>query len=497
MNKQTNENNEQPSLSVIEDVYYPHLKITNENFPRLLSTRKFLNSKDKYFGAFLPKTAFRIWFHRLNKIFRLRSCQLEIDGGFPNPCQMFFTKKCVAPCVAAICSKSEYDDYAAALQLYLSDRKNEFETLVVGKIDRFSEDLEFEKAARWRDIWRESYDLTQSKKDETSLENAVDTYSVEEFAGEIIFYLVTTRGRKFLGNKEFVFAKSAASTPEKMLEIVLSDFYKFSVVREIRVPFDFSARKSLEKKLREKFQSKTKIVVVKNEPNKTAKMRLARTKTEYALEKIGEDLSAVEISKSIRSAFNLKRIPHRIEAFDVAHLSNQDFITASAVWERGRLKNEKSSYWKTDAASEPEAMARAVTARLSEKNVPEMILIDGGRGQLNAVLNMLGYCPPKNVSFVSAVKPAGKHNEISHFLTAGGERIDFKPGEKIFELLRNLRDEAHRTANELLRQERDNKYIFAARSDDSQIAVELPLVIVRFDEAGGAAADLQPIKSNL
>jgi excinuclease ABC subunit C len=479
------------------DVYYPHLKITNEKFPRLLSTRKFLCSKDEYFGAFLPKTALRIWFYQLNKIFRLRSCQMEIDGNFPQPCQMFFTKKCVAPCVSQICSKSEYDDYVQALRLFLRDDGSGFQNFVIKKIDEFSDSLEFEKAARWRDIWQQSQDLAHGKKIEISLENAVDTYSFEESGNETIFYLVTTRGRKFLGNREFIFPNSAETNREKNLEKILNDFYKFSAPREIRVPLEFSERKQIEKNLRDKFQCKTKIIVVKNELNKTAKMRFVRTKTEYNLEKIDESLSADEISKMIQTAFKLKRKPNRIEAFDVAHLSNQDFITANAVWEKGELKGEKVNYWKTDATNEPEAMAQAVKARLTEKNAPDLILIDGGKGQLNAVLTLLGDHPPKNISFISAVKPPGKHNEISHFLTADGKRIEFQKGEKVFELLRNLRDEAHRAANELHRQERDNKYIFAAQSGESKKQVELPLVILRFDEAGGAAEDLQPIKSNL
>lgn len=496
MNEEENENIKTSSALNL-NAYYPHLKITNEKFPRLFSTRKFTNLKDKYFGAFLPKTSFRIWFYHLHRIFRLRSCQFEIDGDFPEPCQMFFVKKCVAPCVAGICSKSEYDDYVRALSLFLADTRDEFQTFIVEKIEAFSANLEFEKASVWRDIREETQKLAVSRKIEISVENAVDNYTAEESDDELIFYLVTTRGRKFLGNREFVFPKSSEINREKALETVLKDFYKFSVPREIRVPFDFSARKTLEQELREKFNRQMKIVVVKKTLNKTAKMRFARTKTAYNLEKLTDDLSCEEISAKLQAVFNLRRKPLRIEAFDVAHLSNQDFIAANSVWETGKLRREKADYWKTDAANEPEAMAQAVKKRIAQKNTPDLILIDGGKGQLNAVLKIIGNSPPKNISFIAAVKPPGKHNRISHFLTADGKQIEFVAGEKVFELLRNLRDEAHRTANELHRQERDNKYIFAGRNDESKKNVELPLVIIRFDEPGGAAGDLQPIKTNL
>ncbi len=94
---------------------YPHLKITEEKFPRLLVTRVITDEKGEYFGAFLPETGVRIWLGMLNKIFRLRSCEIKIDGNFPQPCQMFYAKRCVAPCVAEICTKDEYAEYVEAL----------------------------------------------------------------------------------------------------------------------------------------------------------------------------------------------------------------------------------------------------------------------------------------------------------------------------------------------------------------------------------------------
>lgn len=475
---------------------YPHLKITGEKFPRLLATRRITNEKDEYFGAFVSKTAFRIRFYHLNRIFKLRTCQLEIDGNFPKPCQMFYTKKCVAPCVSAICSKDEYDDYVQALRLFLGENDREYEKLVVGKIDEYAEELEFEKAARWRDIWRESQNLKAEKTATVSLENAVDTYSYADEDETHVFHLITTRGRKLAGNEEFVF-EAKDTTKESALESILSGFYPFSATREIRLPFEIPNRKEIEKHLREKFKSQTKITIIKQDLNTTAKMRLTRTKVEHQIDRLGEDWNAERVSAEIQHTFNLKKPVYRIEAYDVAHLAGLDFITANSVWQAGALRKESVNYWKTGAASEPQAMAEAVRARLKEDDAPDLILIDGGRGQLNAVLSLLDEKMMKRTAFVSAVKPPKKHADVSHFLTAGGERIDFIGGDRLHELLRNLRDEAHRTANELHRQFRDNKYIFAHKETAENAGEEIPLVIIRFDEPGGAAEDLQPIKTNL
>lgn len=492
----TKTNNLAETLEKTGAMLYPHLKLTAEKYPRLLATRRILNKADEYFGAFVSKTAFRIRFYHLNRIFKLRTCQLEIDGNFPKPCQMFYTKKCVAPCVSAICSKAEYDEYVQALRLFLSENAKDYENLVVGKIDKYADKLEFEKAARWRDIWRESQDLKAEKTATVSLENAVDTYSHAEENGICVFHLITTRGRKLAGNEEFMF-ENVNITKEFALESVLNSFYPFSAPREIRLPFEIPNRKDIEERFRKKFKTQTKITVIKQNLNTTAKMRLTRTKVEHQIDRLGESWNAERISSEFQRVFNLKNPVHRIEAYDVAHLAGLDFITANAVWQTGKLCKESVNYWKTGAASEPQAMAEAVCARLVKDDAPDLILIDGGRAQLNAVLSLLDEKMLKRTAFVSAVKPPKRHAEISHFLTANGDRIDFIGGDRLHELLRNLRDEAHRTANDLHRQFRDNKYVFAHKEDSENAADEIPLVIIRFDEPGGAAEDLQPIKTHL
>lgn len=475
---------------------YPHLKITGEKFPRLLATRRVTNKTDEYFGAFVSKTAFRIRFYHLHRIFKLRTCQLEIDGNFTKPCQLFYTKNCVAPCVSAICTKTEYDEYVEALRLFLGEDDKNYEKLVVGKIDEYAETLEFEKAARWRDIWRESQDLKAEKTATVSLENAVDTYSYALEKDVHSFHLITTRGRKLAGNKEFIF-ESAKHGREESLEIILNNFYLLSAPREIRLPFEIADRREIEKNIRRKFKSQTKITVISQNLNATAKMRLTRTKVEHQIDRLSENRDAEQIAAEIQRIFNLQKPARRIEAYDVAHLAGLDFITANAVWQAGALSKESVNYWKTGAVSEPQAMAEAVRARLENKDAPDLILIDGGRSQLNAVLNSVDEKIFKRTAFISAVKPPKKHSEVSHFLKTNGDRIDFIPGDRLHELLRNLRDEAHRTANELHRQFRDNKYIFAHKENEERAADEIPLVIIRFDEPGGAAEDLQPIKTNL
>ena len=186
----------------------------------------------------------------------------------------------------------------------------------------------------------------------------------------------------------------------------------------------------------------------------------------------------------MQKLLDLPKKPDLIECFDVAHISNQDFVAAACVWENGKLRPEKLRYWISDAENELQAMAFAVRERLKIAAPPDLIIADGGRSQLNAVIAEVESANLKNISVVSAVKPPRQHGEISHLLTADGRKIEFVNGARIFEIIRELRDEAHRAANELYRQHRENKLIHRA---------EIPLMTGRFDEVDGAAEDLRLI----
>jgi excinuclease ABC subunit C len=527
--------------SVAEHGLYPHLKLTSEEYPRLLATRKILDKRDEYFGAFLPVTALRVWLYHLNKIFGIRSCDLPLDGNFPQPCALYFTKKCLAPCVAALCSRDEYLEHVQALRLFLKDDRKGFEDFVVGKIDGYAEDLEFEKAAHWRDIRESSRLLAANKRFNIRLDRAVDTYSIFETADSLVVYLVTSRGRRLIGNKEFIFEKTAENTPENVMARMLNGFYQFHAPREIRLPFTYKNRSELRRSFFERFGKDVRITVHSDELNDIAEGRLKRTQIDFALEKIGQEVTPDEISSELKRIFSLKRKPKRIEAFDVAHISNLDFVAASCVWQGGEIRPDQMRFRVVEAENEPQAMALGVMDRLIVPPAPDLIVIDGGKGQLNAVLEGLKKAGVTEIPVIAAAKPPGKHKDISYFLKSDGEKIDFIPGNRVHELLRELRDEAHQNANALHRQHRENKYIFEdvnitrVLNDSERTALlkkfgslkaaqeapveeiseiigaekagrilqaaggppALPLVITRLNELGGAANDLRPINARI
>ena len=126
---------------------YPHIKLTTEPYPRILATRRIEDDGAEYYGAMLPKTGVRILIDLLNKTFKLRSCDIEIDGNFPMPCTQFFRRRCVAPCVSRLCSRERYDEIVSLARSFLQNDKRKFRSTIKRLISPASDELDIENAA--------------------------------------------------------------------------------------------------------------------------------------------------------------------------------------------------------------------------------------------------------------------------------------------------------------------------------------------------------------
>ena len=524
---------------------YPHFKLTNEKFPRLLATRKVENDEAEYFGAFLPKTGARVLLGFMNKFFKLRSCEIDIDEGLPIPCPMFYRKKCLAPCVKNICDEAEYAKNVELLRLFLANEREDLKKILTKKIKTFSENFDFENAAEWRDFLFEIEKVWENKCSQYWLDKAIDTWEIIEKDAEIIFNLVTQRGRKILGNRSFLFEKSEDETVGEIAEKVFLHFYKIYVPKEIRVFKDFENRKVIAKKLSKKFDRNVPIFI-QYDLTPTTKKGLLQNKFDSVIKKINDKKSVKEIQKNIKKEFKLRKIPNRIEAFDVAHISGKNVVTAKVVWEKGQFLNDQNEVWQFEDLGEPQAITEAVRQRFSDSSNPEkfpdLILIDGGKTQLSAALKGVTENIGRYFKIISAVKPQGKHNEISHFLNEDLKQIEVEDEDTSL-FLTNLRDKSHDLANRIHGQIRDTnqfyklalllpqfseqerrkilqkagsiKNLMNSNSEklksifDSEIAQKIyeevekdnkisansanRIIPIRFDAEGGNAKDLQPI----
>ncbi len=475
-------------FSLAEQRLYPHFKLTRERFPRLLATRKIADDGAEYFGAFLPETGVRFLIDFLNKTFRLRTCEIEIDGSFNVPCTQFYRKRCSAPCVENLCDEAEYNEQVKLVRLFLRRKTNQLEKHYLQKIETLSDEFEFERAAEVRDEWLEIEKVLHAKDWNFWLDDAVDTFEIVETDNEFYAYLVTMRGRKTLGKRTFVFDKNG--TADELLTDILPQFYLFHAPKEIRVSHEFADRFALADELSKKFYRKIKIVVVKeNAPKVMTNRALDRTRYEHEFKQIRREQSLTEIQAELKKTFNLPKKPRRIEAFDVAHISGQDFVAAKTVWENGKFIGREDEFWFSDEESELETLRKFIEFRFSQRpeTFPDLILIDGGKSHLQAALQGLEKSKPSavadglslkfnksagkvkpsataddsdKISVISAVKPPKQHGEISHFLTENGDSIKFDGESRTHRILQTLRDTAHDLSNEIHRGRREMAHFY-------------------------------------
>lgn len=431
---------------------FPHIKLTREQFPRALATRIINDDPDEYFGAFLNRTAVRILIDFLNRTFRLRTCAIEIDGTFEIPCTQYYSKRCVAPCVSSLCSRTRYLEIVDLVRLFLQNDRRELLSFLERLIDRASAALDFEDAAFFRDIATNVERFWSEPRWQIWLDDTVDTIEVYADDDAVYVIVISQRGRRTLG--EMVYAFAALDDPTRVLPRFIDRFYRFHLPRQVRVSHDFEGRDAVASALGERFGRKFDIRIVgRTERRVTAERAIAMTKARVEMERSKIHPTADEISRELRRMFELRSAPRRIEAFDAAHISATGFAAAVSVWADGRDSPEEYDHWLSDRTSELATLRAFVAARV-ELTSPDLILIDGGRTHRKTAIEAISALPdPPEV--IAAVKPKGKHGTISHFLNAEGNRIEFDRDDFVHRLLQRLRDEAHDLANATHRLSRD------------------------------------------
>lgn len=438
---------------------YPHLKLTSERFPRVLATRLIHDDNAEYFGAFLNRTSTRILMDFVNRTFRLRSCEIAIDGGFNYPCTMYHKRRCVAPCVAELCDEATYAEIVPLVRLFLANERELLREVITRKIEEAAAKLDFEGATAWRDLVVETEDYWANTRIAPWTENTSDTFEVRQSPAGVDVFLISQRARRVLGERVFSFPEAAAEDTGDVLGDVIEQFYRFHAPKEIRVSVDFERRREVQKSLSTRFGRKVTISLLTEKNRKVSTdVAVFKSTTELDLSRAIQRPSAGAILREIGSIFKIARPPKRISAVDVSHISGTDHVAAAIAWENGRSLPEAAEYLSTETTSEPGTMAELIAKRCTDESIREIVLVDGGKGQLNAAANALP--AGSKVILIGAVKPAGQHSEVSHFLTVDGRRIDFDATSPAMNLLQRLRDEAHDFANAVHRETRDYAHFY-------------------------------------
>lgn len=444
-----------------DDKSYPHLKLTiNEPFPKCVITRRIQNDGALYFGPFLPASMARRTIDLINRTFQLRTCDIEIDGKAPRPCLEYHIKRCLGPCVKGLCTPAEYQEAVRDVRLLLEGRNTELADQLAERMEQASADMRYELAAKYRDLRKTVIKLSEQQKMATTGESDVDIFGYYREGQRLALQLFTMREGDIVGRREFFWEDLSENdfNPAEFLSEVLAQYYSSDYVpREIHVPIEFDDRELLEKVLSERRGRRVHILAPQR-GEKRDMIDLVEKNAKLAFEQrfrvLKPDMKRV--LEEMQETLELPRFPARIESFDISHLQGAENVAGMVVSENGKMN--KSEYRKfkiksvegaNDFASMHEAVLRRYRrVRDEEKALPDLIMIDGGKGQLNAAAEAMRELDLEAVPMIGVVKPPLRHNEVAYLLVKGreDEPIYLDSHSLILRLIQMIRDETHRYA---------------------------------------------------
>ena len=444
-----------------DDKSYPHLKLTvNEPFPKCVITRRIQNDGALYFGPFLPASMARRTIDVINRTFQLRTCDIDIDGKAPRPCLEYHIKRCLGPCVKGLCTAQEYQEAVRDVRMLLEGRNTELADQLESRMMQASEETRYELAAKCRDLRKTVIKLSEQQKMATTGESDLDIFGYYREGKRLALQLFTMREGDIVGRREFFWEDLSEDdfNPAEFLSEVLSQYYSSDYVpREIHVPTNFDDRELLEKALGERKGRRVHILAPQR-GEKRDMIDLVEKNAKLAFEQrfrvLRPDMKRV--LEEMQETLEVPRFPARIESFDVSHIQGAENVAGMVVCENGKMNRGEYRKFKIktvegadDFASMHEAVLRRYRrVRDEEKSLPDLIMIDGGKGQLGAAAEAMRELDLEAVPMIGVVKPPLHHNQVAYLLVKGreDEPIYLDSHSPILRLIQMIRDETHRYA---------------------------------------------------
>jgi excinuclease ABC subunit C len=446
----------QPRYNILlrDDKSYPHIKLTlGERWPRVYVTRRLRKDGSIYFGPYFPANlAYRV-VDFIHRSFRVPSCKVDLTRFHPRPCLEYHIKRCVGPCVEGFTTPEAYGEAVRHVRMLLEGRVNDLIRDLRESMASASEGQRYEEAARYRDQIATLEQLRERQKMEADEGHDADYFGFHQEGPLVAVNLFHVRGGRVADRREFFWEDVEAFEPAAFFSSLLEQLYldQSYLPHSIHVPVDFEDRELLEEVLSEKRGRKVCIAI----PQRGAKHALVELVARNAIHSFARRFRVVnpparEMAEQLAEALELEHLPQRIECFDISHIQGSDVVASMVVWEGGKMK--KSDYRKfivrnsptnDDFASMQEVVGRRYR-RLQEeqKALPDVILIDGGLGQLHAAAEAL-----ENLGIINQPMAAiAKKEEILYVLGREDEPIALDHHSPALHLVQQIRDEAHRFA---------------------------------------------------
>ena len=393
-----------PKYNVLlrDDKTYPYIKVTiNEEYPRVLKVRKILKDKAKYFGPYTNITSVNDTLEIIRDIYPIRTCNIDIEKAIKNnvrPCLNFHIKKCIGPCTGNN-FKEDYNKMIDEIILFLSGKEDKLIELLKDKMNKCAMDFNFEDAAMYRDKIKSLEDMIQKQKiDATSLDLNQDIIAMATTDNEACVQIFFVRNGKIVGREHFILEGVMDNSKSSILSSFIKQFYieQEYIPKEIIIEYDIEDRFIIEEWLSSKKSQKVSITVPLKGDKKNLVDMVYKNAVEY-LEKFSnvnkrkyeKSIGALEELKNILS---LEKIPKRIESFDISNIQGVDSIGSMIVLTNGKKDKKEYRRYKIKTvigSNDYDSMAEIVERRLKYGNLPDLILLDGGKGQVSSVKKVL------------------------------------------------------------------------------------------------------------
>ncbi|HXH05714.1 MAG TPA: excinuclease ABC subunit UvrC [Vicinamibacterales bacterium] len=458
----------QPKYNVLlrDDKNYPYLQLTTtEAFPRLLVARRVERDGNVYAGPFLPASLARRTMSLAHRLFGLRSCNEHIDGRRGRPCLEYEIGRCLAPCVADLCSPERYAQAVADAQLFLEGRNEELAAALRARMAEAAAAEAFERAAQLRDAVATIEALaTRQQKMSTPALGDRDVFGVKAgTAGAVVHVFQMRRGRVI--DRVELAAESGGQPEADVLEAAVQQFYETrEPPPEIHVPVPLAEADSIAAWLSDRAGRRVQLIVPRRGEKRALLELAARNAAVGYQARFGDGVAAnYEALDGLRAVLGLAALPRRIEGFDVSTIQGAETVAALVVCEDGRLRRSEYRRYRIrgdlgepvaapagehgarhpdDVAAMQEAVFRRCR-RLVEQGgpFPDLVVVDGGRGQLSAAYAAFARLGLENLVAIGLAK-----REELVYTRDRPDPIALPPGSPALRLLQRLRDEAHRFA---------------------------------------------------
>ena len=464
-----------PKFNVLlrDDKTYPYIKFTAaEKYPRVYFTRKIKKEGSLYFGPYFPAGLARRILHFIHKRFMVPSCTVDLTRNHPRPCLQYYIKRCLGPCVAGFTTDEHYAEAARDARMFLEGRRHDLMKSLEERMTTAAEKELFEQAAAYRDLLRTLEDIEERQRIAAAQGDDTDVFAYYAEPPLVAANLFHLRGGRVVDRREFYWEDLEEFDPKEFVPSLLKQLYLEAeyLPKAIHVSEDFEERALLEETLTERAGHKLEICTPQR-GSKRAFLDLVENNAKHSFEQRFRVLKPTSkaIGEALQSALNLLEEPKRIESFDISHIQGTDTVASMVVWENGRMK--KSEYRKfiirgddggngvlprlnDDFSSMREAVTRRYRRLQEEKReMPSLILIDGGIGQLHAAAQAL-----ESLQIINQpVASIAKKEEVLFVLGQEDEPIVLERHSPVLHLIQQIRDETHRFAVTFHRQRRGKR----------------------------------------